>query len=63
MLAAWHGVAVFHVTMMSAEMNPIDSSGMTKEHWYYSTIAFTLIIHIVSYKLFLESNFWNIFSL
>jgi len=27
--------------------------------WYISTISFTLIIHVVSYKLFVESVFWN----
>jgi len=31
--------------------------------WYISTISFTLIIHVVTYKVFVESVFWNKISI
>ena len=36
--------------------------GLTSEHWLVSTVSFTMIIHIIVYKLFLETVFWNIVS-
>eukprot|EP00347_Sterkiella_histriomuscorum_P003801 403362887 len=62
LFAIWHGVVCFFVPMMSAQMNPDKDTGQTREHWFHSTITFTVIIHLVSYKLFVESSFWNIFS-
>jgi magnesium-transporting ATPase (P-type) len=41
----------------------IDILGRTGEHWFHSTVAFTVIIHIIIYKLFLETVFWNTVSI
>jgi len=35
------------------------SIGRAPDHFYVSTISFTVIIHIIIYKLFLETTFWN----
>jgi hypothetical protein len=37
----------------------VDPSGMTQEHWWVSSIAFTVIVNTIVLKLFLETNFWN----
>jgi Phospholipid-translocating P-type ATPase C-terminal len=33
-----------------------------QDHWYLTTTAFTVIIHIIIYKLMLETVFWNAVS-
>lgn len=38
---------------------PIDLTGKTYQHWFTTTVGFTLIIHIIVFKLFIESVFWN----
>ena len=40
-----------------------DSNGTTYNHWQKSTINFSLIIHIVSYKLLIISDYWNLLNL
>jgi hypothetical protein len=32
---------------------------VTQDHFFLSTTAFTIIVHIIIYKLFLETVFWN----
>jgi phospholipid-transporting ATPase len=38
---------------------PTDSSGRTNEHWVVSTVSFTIILHVVTYKLFVDTYFWG----
>ena len=40
-----------------------DTNGTTYNHWQKSTINFSLIIHIVSYKLLIISDYWNLLNL
>lgn len=37
----------------------IDSTGITQSHWFTSSVAFTLIMHIIVGKLFIETVYWN----
>lgn len=37
--------------------------GKTSEHWYSSTITFSVLVHLVTMKLFIESIFWNWLSI
>ena len=53
----WHGLVSFFLTMLSTRS--ILADGRTSEHWYSSTIAFTIIVHLVTGKLFIESIFWS----
>lgn len=53
----WHGLSSFFLTMMSTRT--VNPDGRTPEHWYSSTIAFTIIVHLVTGKLFIESIFWS----
>lgn len=32
---------------------------MTQSHWFTSCVAFTLIMHIIVGKLFIETVYWN----
>ena len=48
---------------MLSTRSPIGTDGQTYEHWFSSTLSFTMIVHIVTIKLFIESIFWNWLSL
>lgn len=41
----------------------ISQDGITKNHWFHSTVAFTAIMHIISYKIFIELKYWNKLSI
>ncbi len=61
-MAMCHGCTAFALPLLGLE-GPNDSTGQTKDHWWHSTISFTMVIHIVTYKLFIESNYWNYISM
>ena len=60
--ALFHGMVCFHFVVYGLE-GPFQASGKTQSSWCHSTISFTLIIHIVTYKLLLESTMWNAINL
>ena len=37
----------------------MDESGTTYDTMYHSTLSFTIIVHVVTYKLLLEATMWN----
>ena len=53
-----HGFVCFYLPELSM-LNMSDETGITYNHWYKSTVNFSLIIHVVSYKLLIISDFWN----
>lgn len=57
-MAFWHGLVCYYVPMMGFQ-GMVDDSGQDNGLWWISTISFTLIIHVITIKLFIESNFWN----
>ena len=57
-----HGVFCFLISQYIF-LNIADNSGTTFNHWQKSTINFSLIIHVVSYKLLIISDFWNLINL
>jgi hypothetical protein len=36
-----------------------DQDDYTEDIWWHSSMYFTLFIHVVAYKLFLEASMWN----
>lgn len=54
----WHGAICYFGTVQGLR-GPVDSTGMTQSHWYTSCLAFTLIMHIITGKLFIETVYWN----
>ena len=61
-LSIIHGATTFYVVFKGIEgvFNPV---GRTYDHWMHSTLTFTVITHLVNYKLFLETSFWNLISM
>lgn len=57
-MAIWHGATVYFGTVYGLE-GPNDASGITYPHWWTSSIAFSVIIHIVVMKCFMETYHWN----
>ena len=53
-----HGIVVYFGTTMGFR-GAIDSSGRTEEMWFASTIAFSCILHLVTFKLLIETIFLN----
>ena len=56
--AILHGTICYFLPELTLK-DTYDNSGKTLNHWYKSTINFSLIIHVVSYKLLIISDFWN----
>jgi len=60
--AILHGLLIYIIPVYGLK-NSAGSSGLTLDHWTLSTLSFTLMIQIVSYKLLLLSEFWNIINI
>jgi magnesium-transporting ATPase (P-type) len=56
--AILHGTICYFLPELTLK-DTYDDSGKTLNHWYKSTVNFSLIIHVVSYKLLIISDFWN----
>ena len=57
-----HSILCFIIPAYSLR-NIINKKGDTMNSWKISTVSFSMIIHVVSIKLLLISNFWNWFSI
>ena len=57
-----HSILCFIIPSYSLR-NIINSKGDTMNSWKISTVSFSMVIHVVSIKLLLISNFWNWFSI
>lgn len=62
LLAIWHGTVCYWFPVFACFL-PISDDGTVKHLWWTSTISFSLVIHIVTIKLFLENMHWNIYSM
>jgi phospholipid-translocating P-type ATPase (flippase) len=58
----FHSICAFYLPNIGL-YDIINSHGDTLGHWYISTISFSCIVHIVTIKLLLISNFWNFLNL
>jgi len=57
-MSLWHGVTTYYGTVYGLS-GPIDSTGRTYSHWFTSCIAFSLVMHTIVFKLFIETSYWN----
>lgn len=57
--AVTHGAACYLYVMLGLRYQSVFSDGKLVDHWWVSTLIFTMIIHIVTYKIFVEINYWN----
>ena len=64
LLACYQGLICFFLPLYGlGGAYPSPDNGRTYEHWYHSTISYALILHLVTYKLFVDSSYWTLFSL
>lgn len=59
--ALFHGVLCYYIPSLALIV--VDTTGISKDSWWHSTVSFTLLIHVVTYKLFVDVRAWNSFSL
>ncbi len=57
-----HGVITFY-TVGVALSYALGEAGMHPDHWTYSTVCFSILIHIVTFKIFIELLYWNYFNM
>ena len=57
-----HSILCFMIPAYSLR-NIINENGDTMNSWRISTVSFSMVIHVVSIKLLLISNFWNWLSI
>ena len=62
LLALVHGTVTYFFTEYTL-VGVNNSSGQSSQHWEVSTVAFTICLHLSTYKLFVESTFLNIMNL
>jgi phospholipid-transporting ATPase len=56
--AIFHGYICYYIPVTGLKYFN-DNSGQTFDHWFKSTTSFSLVIHIVTFKLLVISDFWN----
>jgi phospholipid-transporting ATPase len=54
-----HGGLSYYLIITGVRFNSITGQGRLIDHWFTDTIIFSCIIHIVTYKIFVEINYWN----
>ncbi len=60
---AWaHGAFIFFTVMMGVKFEAT-ANGKTVDHWWSSTLAFTLVFHVIMYKIYIECYEWNKFNI
>lgn len=57
-----HGVIIYFIGLEGLT-NFFAKDGKTHDHWLKSTILFSIIVHVVTYKIFIELRYWNLFNL
>lgn len=57
-----HGILIFFLGVNSIKYF-FAEDGLTFDMWFTSTIIFTCVMHIVTYKLFVEIRNWNLFNM
>jgi phospholipid-transporting ATPase len=57
-----HGLIVFVGTMYLTNEN-LNGDGKLMNHWFYTTLSFTCIVHTVTLKIFIDSMYWNKFTM
>jgi magnesium-transporting ATPase (P-type) len=53
-----HGVIIYFGGLYSME-NSFGIDGKQENHWLRTTILFSIIVHVTTYKIFIELRYWN----
>jgi magnesium-transporting ATPase (P-type) len=54
-----HGGLSYFFIISGLGFNSITGQGRLSDHWFNDTIIFSCVIHIVTYKIFVEITYWN----
>jgi phospholipid-transporting ATPase len=60
-LGIWHGSVSFWIPISMSQQS-MGNDGEIKNLWWVSTLSFSLIIHIITLKLYIENMHWNSYS-
>jgi len=62
LLALFHGWVSYYFPLLGVS-GPSSKQGHTFDTWWHSSLSFTIALHVVTYKLLLESSFWHYITL
>ena len=54
-----HGNICYWMCILVFDRHAVDDTGHDTDLWWISSLCFTIVIHMVTYKLFLESIYWT----
>lgn len=60
--ALLHGVMIYFIGLNALEYY-LDDDGLTHDNWLKSTILFSVIVHVVTYKIYIRLKYWNFVNL
>jgi phospholipid-translocating P-type ATPase (flippase) len=52
------GLCFIGVTLGLRYQSPFNDGKMI-DHWWFTTLIFTMVVHVVTYKIFVELDYWN----
>lgn len=58
--ALFHGIMCYYLPMVG--FGVVDNSGVSMDSWWHSSLSFTLLLHVVTYKLFVDTRQWNLLT-
>jgi hypothetical protein len=58
--ALFHGILCYYIPLLG--LGVANSTGLSEDSWWHSSVSFSLLIHVVTYKLFVEVRVWNLIS-
>ena len=56
--AVWHGTFCFYVTVNCTSI-AVDAEGRMRDMWWVSSVAFSIILNVVTLKLYIENLYWT----
>ncbi len=54
-----HGGLSYILISIGIHLHSCSGDGKLVDHWWVNTVIFSCIIHIVTYKIFIEITYWN----
>jgi phospholipid-transporting ATPase len=54
-----HGGICYICVVAGLPNESVLTDGRLIDHWWLTTLSFTVIIHVVTYKVFIEISYWN----
>jgi magnesium-transporting ATPase (P-type) len=58
-----HGGICFLCIVEGLQQTSMMANGKLIDHWWLTTLSFTVIVHVATYKIYVELSYWNYFTL